>query len=1097
MICTNCRTTNPDNAKFCANCGTQLSPARAPVGERKLVSVLFADVVGSTAMGERVDPEDITEIMNGAFALMNDAVAQNKGMVARLMGDAILAFFGAQVARENDAEHAVRAGLEICKAAEEYSKRMRRRFGVDFQVRVGINTGLVVIDVVGNQVRSEFTAMGDAVNLSSRLQNAAAPGTILISHDTYRHVRGLFMVQPLEPIHAKGKSEPVRVYQVLGERERTFHQPTRGVAGIETPMVGRDGELEQLKASFKALKTEAETTARIVTITGEAGVGKSRLLYEFTNWLDLQPDDLRLFRARASEEMAHLPYSLLRELFTREFGIHDSDSEAAAKQKLEAGIGEITGWEYADWAPIIGHLIGFNYNDDPHLQGILEDAQQIRERALYAATQIFKTMMQEHIVFILLEDIHWADEGSLDFIEHIAGECFQCPLMIVCLARKTIYERRPTWGAVLPTHIKINLNQLSEQDSHKLVLEILRKVDDVPDSLRDLIVGQAEGNPFYVEEAIKMLIDDEIILPNEDRWQVRKDKLVEWKIPPTLTGLLQARLDGLPTQERNVLHRSSVAGRVFWDDLTARLADTSSEEVEGMVKTAGALVNLQSRDLINRVEQSTFSGTQEFIFKHALLREVTYERLLKRLRRTYHLQVAEWLCERSGEQVGVYTGRIGEHFEYAGEALRAAEWYARAGKQSQVTYVPEMAKDYYHKALNLWEREDQLTPEQESLQIEVYNGLGQVLNWLGRYDEAVESFHRMAEAAERSGEIKSHAQAWQGTAEAQMHQGDTRGAIQSASRAEALANQAGAALESIKAVWMKAWGAYRLGEMEDALSRARRVSELSHQLQDKGQMAHSLNLLGVLESVSGRFEEASGYFEQALEIFNSLGNRRRAMPLMNNLGVILEARGDYLEAQDRYQDALNMAREIGNRDGEMVYMSNLGGVRVRMGEYQSAESDLRQVIDMAGSRGVDVLSSTYSFLSEALLGQEKTAEALDAAQQALTLGQEMESQEDMGLAWRSLGRVAAASGKPISIQTSGKDADRTFTVEDCFAESERIFIEIEREDERARTLREWARFELEQGDQTKGLKLWEEARAIFLELEALPEVEQMEEYHAK
>jgi tetratricopeptide (TPR) repeat protein len=641
------------------------------------------------------------------------------------------------------------------------------------------------------------------------------------------------------------------------------------------------------------------------------------------------------------------------------------------------------------------------------------------------------------------------------------------------------------------------LSQLSEQDSHKLVVEILRKVDEIPAALHDLLVRQAEGNPFYVEEAVKMLIDEGVIMPNDERWQVNKDRLVEWKIPPTLTGLLQARLDGLPEHERKVLHRSSVAGRVFWDDLTARLHDTSIEQAEGLQETAGALVNLQSRELINRVDQSTFSGTQEYIFKHALLREVTYDRLLKRLRRTYHLQVAEWLYERSGEQVGVYTGRIGEHFEYAGEGLKAAEWYARAGKQSQSTYVPEMAQDYYQKALKLWEEADALTPEQESLKLVVYQGLGQVLDWLGRYDESIEIFGKMKGLAERVADLKSQARAWYGTAEAQMHQGDTRGSIKSAREAEALANQAGAKLEATKALWMKAWGAYRLGEVEEALAQARQVSELSQQLQDRGQMAHSLNLLGVLESVSGRYEEASGYFEQALEIFNSLGNRRRAVPLMNNLGVIQEARGDYRGAQDRYQSALGMAQEIGDRDGEMAYLSNLGGNQVQMGEYQVAEDNLRKVIEMASLQGLDVLSETYSFLAGALLGQRKTEEALYAAKKALDLAQEMEAQDYMGLAWRSLGRVAADCGKPISIQTNKQQAAQIYTPEACFAESERIFIEIEREDERARTLREWAQYEIEQGDQTKGQKLWEEARAIFIQLEALPEIEQMEEYHAK
>jgi class 3 adenylate cyclase/tetratricopeptide (TPR) repeat protein len=1096
MICTNCRTDNPDTSKFCANCGTQLSPAPRQVGERKLVTVLFADVVGSTAMGERVDPEDITDIMNGAFAIMNDAVARHKGMVARLMGDAILAFFGAQIARENDAERAVLAGLEICKSAAEYAQTIRKRFGVDFQVRVGINTGLAVMDIVGNQVRSEFTAMGDAVNLTSRLQNAASPGSILISHDTYRHVRGLFLVQPLEPIHAKGISEPVQVYQVLGARERAFHQPTRGVAGIETPMVGRERELLQLKEVFNALKEPGPAKARIVTITGEAGVGKSRLLYEFTNWLDLQAEDLRLFRARATEEMAHLPYSLLRELFTREFDIHDSDSEAVAKHKLEEGISAILPAAQADLTPIIGYLIGFNYANSPLLQGILDDGKQIRERALNAAGQIFKTLLQDHPVLVLLEDIHWADEGSLDFIEHLAVDCLGYPLMLVCLARKSLFERRPSWGDVLSSPVQIDLSQLSDRDSQRLVVEILRNVAEIPPGLYDLIVRRADGNPFYVEEAVKMLIDDGAIVPGAERWQVRQDKLIEGKIPPTLTGLLQARLDGLPSHERRILHRSSVAGRVFWDELTSKMVEANGEQSEQRLEIAGALANLQGRELIHQVEQSTFSGTNEYIFKHALLREVTYEGLLKRLRRIYHLQVAEWLCERSGEQVGVYAGRIGEHFEYADEALRAAEWYARAGKQSQDTYVPEMAKDYYQRALRNWEKAEALDLEQQLQQIQVFHGLGQVLHWLGLYDEAIETFQKMAQAALKLGDGRQQARAWQGTAEAQMHRGDVKAAIQSASQAEAKAGESGAELELIKALWMKAWGAFRLGEMEKALSLAQRVSELSHQLEDQGQMAHSLNLLGVLESVSGRFNESAVYFEQALEIFNTLGNRRRAMPLMNNLGVILEARGDYPGALARYQAALDTAREIGNRDGEMVYLSNLGSVQVRLGEYTEAEANLRQVIEMAGTSGLDVLSSTHSFLAKACLGQGKTGEALEAAQRALSLAEETGSQDDLGVAWRALGRVASAAGEPIQIRIGGQDIPQTFTAAASFEESERIFIEIEREDERARTLRERAKHELGQGNQEQGQRLWEEARQIFTQLGALAEVERMEEYYA-
>jgi tetratricopeptide (TPR) repeat protein len=589
-----------------------------------------------------------------------------------------------------------------------------------------------------------------------------------------------------------------------------------------------------------------------------------------------------------------------------------------------------------------------------------------------------------------------------------------------------------------------------------------------------------------------------VIIPGPEQWQVRKDKFVAGKIPQTLVGVLQARLDGLPLQERNVLQRASVAGRVFWDDLTARMKDSDrDEDADRVVETSGALAGLQGRELIFRKDHSAFSGTTEFMFKHAVLRDVTYERLLKRLRRIYHLQVAEWLYDHSGGRVGEFAGRIGEHFERAGELIGAANWYASAGRQAQDTYAPEMAKDYYQKALRLWEQAGELTAEQLPHQMVVSQGLGQVLNWLGQYGEAIEVYQSLTAQAEAMGDAMNQADAWHGIAEAQMHRGDARAAIESAIREEAVARQVGAHLELTRAMWMQAWGAFRLGEMEKALSLAEQVSTLSHQLNDRSQLAHSLNLLGVLESVSGNYQEAARNFEQALEIFRALGNRRRAMPLMNNLGVILESQGNYRGALSRYQQALDMAREIGNRDGEMVYLSNFGGAKVRLGEYPSAEADLRQVIQMAGSRGLYELSQTYSFLAEALLGQDRVVEALESAQQALALAEEMESQDNLGIAWRALGLVAAARHEPIQVGLSKEGQPRIASAETCFVESERIFKAIEREDERARTLREWAKFKLEQGDSEHGLQLWDEARAIFTQLGAQPEVERMEIVHAK
>ena len=1096
-----------------------LQGARQPEQQRKLATVLFMDIAGHTALTQNMDPEELMEVVDQPLARMAERVAEHGGRVVRYQGDGFKAVFGLPTADENDPENAIRAGLAIQATAGEIAGQLEREHSLrGFAVRVGIATGLVLGG--GGGTEGEDAVKGEPVNLAARLESAAKPGTVLIAHPTYQHVRGVFDVQPLEPIRVKGFAEPVPVYVVLAAKPRSFRTRRRGVEGVETRMIGRDGELRRLQDLFSAMLGEGKR--QFVTVVGEPGLGKSRLLYEFENWVDLQPGRVQFFRGRARLETRRLPYGLLRDLFAREFEIHDSDSEAVAIQKLEQGFAQIAGPGHAEWAPFIGHVIGLNYSDSPHLQGILDDAQQIRDRAFFNAVQFFKTVLREQPVLLLLEDIHWADESSLDFFEHLAQECLDFPLMILCPARNTLFERRPSWGEG-EGHVRVDLIPLSEAASIQLVVEILRKVPEIPAEIHDLIVSRAEGNPFYVEEVIKMLIDDGVIVPGVEDWQVKQDKFVAGKIPQTLTGVLQARLDGLPPTERKVLHRASVAGRVFWDDLTAHMKDSNgAEQGDRVVETSGALANLQSRELIFRKEQSAFSGTTEFTFKHAVLRDVTYERLLKQLRRTYHVQVAEWLREHSGERVGEYAGRIGEHYERAGERAEAAEWYARAGKQAQDTYAPEMARDYYQKALSLWEQagdtfhplssgqEDrlpmpfppsrgkgELAEEQRSRQIGVYHGLGQVLNWLGRYGEAIEVYQSMDRAAQALGDAIMQARAWHGIAEAQMHRGDTRAAIESATREEDLARSAEAHLELTKALWMKAWGAFRLGEMERALPLAEQVSALSQRLNDRSQMAHSLNLLGVLESVSGRFQEAAGYFEQALEIFRLVGNRRRAMPLMNNLGVILEARGDYQGALRRYQQALDTAREIGNRDGEMVYLSNVGSAKVRLGEYLSAEADLRQVIEMAGAGGVDVLSTTYSFLAKAYLGQGKAAEALPAAQHALALAEEMESQEDLGIAWRALGRVAAALRKPVSIEAPGEGKPRTAGAEACFAESERIFKEIEREDERARTLREWAKFKMEQGDHEQGTRLWEQARTIFAQLGAQSEVERMEDIYAK
>ncbi|OGO45227.1 MAG: hypothetical protein A2W37_03725 [Chloroflexi bacterium RBG_16_63_12] len=641
------------------------------------------------------------------------------------------------------------------------------------------------------------------------------------------------------------------------------------------------------------------------------------------------------------------------------------------------------------------------------------------------------------------------------------------------------------------TYIRLDLRPLSEADSRRLVAEILRKVPEIPPALTDMIVSRAEGNSFYVEELIKMLIEDKVIVTGEDLWRVEMERLAQVRVPATLTGVLQSRLDGLPPLEREKLQQASVVGRVFWENVVERLHNPESEAVEPSAAVSEKLNNLSHKELIFRRDTSAFAEAQEYIFKHAILRDVTYESVLKRLRRIYHAQVAECLIELSGERAGEYAGRIGEHYERAGEWARAAEWYAQAGKQAQETYAPETAIGYYRKALDFWKQESNAQSLPTGLQLEVYRGLGSQLMYQAHYAEAIETYTAMRAAAEAIGDTAAQARAWYGVSEVQSKHGDHHIALENATQAEAVARVAGAQIELTDALWMKGRCLFRLGDAEAALALGEQMLALSTEIQAQRQMAKSLNLLGAVHYIAGRYLLAAASFTQALAICRELGDRGQAESLLNNLGVIAEARGDYRGAFEHYQEALNIAREIGDRDAELVFLSNLGAAGVRLGDYPSAEAYLRQVIRMAGDTGASVLSDSYSYLAETCLGQGKVEEALSAARRALTLGQEAGVQESIAAAWRALGSAAARSPEPVSIVEKAEAPLQHYSAVECFAESLRICTEKGMEGERAKTLRAWARYELEQGDHEKGAAMWQEARETFARLGAELEVERM------
>ena len=1070
--------------------------------QRKLVTVLFSDMAGFTATAESMDPEDVRDVIRAYFGRLSAAITRHGGWIEKFIGDAVMAIFGIPTAHERDPERAIRAALEMHASLAELNVELERERGFRLAMRVGINTGPVVVSHLGGRQGEDFAVVGDTVNLASRLEHAAPVGGILISHATYRHVRGLFDTQPLPALTVKGKHEPIQVYLVRGARPRT-EALERGVQGASAPLIGRDDDLGALEAHLRGVREQR--MARVITIVGDAGVGKSRLLEEFMGAVDRDSANVWLFRGRAGQEPGRRPYALLRDLLANRFAIHDGDRAAEARQKLEQGLVGFVGPAGAELAPFIGHLIGFDYAASPQLHGILDNARQLRDRALHALATLFTAVTEDHPAMICLEDIHWADDSSLDAIEYLFRACEQLPVLFVALARPVLFERRPSWGAEPVGHARMQLRPLNEAESRSLAGALLRQIPRLPAALLDLVVGRAEGNPFYLEELITMLIEDGVIIADGAEWRVAPERLAGARVPATLTGVLQARIDALPAGERATLQRASVIGRVFWDAAVARLGDRAApnrpadpratRDMVSIMRTLADLEALRAKGLTVLHPASAFAGTQEHMFKHALLHQVSYNSVTKRLRRQYHTQAGEWLIERSGERVGEYAALIAEHFELAGDHDRAADWYARAAHQAQAIYAAGLAIEYYRKVLALLPAGPSLAVADAMRRATAHEGLGEMLLWQGRYDEAAACYTDMRAVAELARDAVAQARAWYGLAEVRVRQSDFPAALESAGQVERIAEAGGAQTELAMALLLQGWCLLQLGKPQAALGLGEAVQLLATEHDALREMARGSNLVGAIYKALGNLERAAASMRAGLELHRELGDRLRVVGTLNNLGLIAEEQGDYATAVELYHEAVGLAREIKDAEFELQSLGNLGGARVRLGSYAAGAADLRQALRLAETVGLAELARFYCRLAEANLGQDDPIGALVALQQAFELAQAYHDDAALALAWRVLGQVlsqpagraaARAAALTLPLREGAPDAEA------CFAESERIFGELGMSVERARTLYALARHRLDRGDLARGQPLWREVRAVFARLGMRGDLAQLE-----
>jgi class 3 adenylate cyclase/tetratricopeptide (TPR) repeat protein len=949
-------------AKLAALAVVPAAPPEA-VQELKQVSILFLDVVGSTSLSQRLDPEEISAVMDDALQRATEIVDARGGKVLQYAGDSVLAVFGADKSREDDSERAVRCGLALLDLGKTVGAEVEAAHGrTGFDVRVGIHTGGVLL---GGGVDAEGTIRGIAVNIAARMEQTAPAGALRISHDTYAQVRGVFDVEAQEPLAVKGLDDPIQSYLVLRAKPRSFRIGTRGIEGVATRMVGREADLEALQHAFARLFSERCLST--VTVVADAGIGKSRLLYEFEAWSEAQPEAFYLFRGRATPQTQGQPFGLLRDILAWRFQIADDDSVEAARVKIEQGIVPL--FEADDGADVaqahahlLGHLIGIEWRESRHIRGIVEDPGQIRNRALHAAAQMFRRVAATGSPVVLeVEDLHWADNETLDFLVRLGEVDADVPLLILAFTRPTLFERRTDWLRGGERHRRIDLQPLDAAHSRTLAGELLKKLPEVPAPLQDLLTGSADGNPFYMEELVKMLIDRGAIAVGSERWTLHADKLLATQVPTTLTGVLQARLDGLPAAEKLALQEASVIGAVFWDQALFALDARAEQAVPALV----------ARELVLPRVDAALEGLREYGFRHQILHLVTYDTVLKRTKRELHAKVAQWLASGIGLRAGDFLATTAEHFERAGEGARAAEFHARAAEHARERFGHDAVLDHVARALALLDQYGEGLVADAPLRWRLLRVREQTLDLQARREEQAADIDEL----ERLGIVLDS----------------------DAKRATA--------------AWRRAYRALRIGDWSGCESAAREGMARAERAGDRGLRLHALRLLASARVMQGDLDGGKGLARQGLDEAREHGLRANEEALLNTLVVVANMQGDVMGNLELSRRHLVVNREIGDRRSEAVGLSNLGLAWLELGELEQAGRDSEAALAMLRTHGDRVIEgATLCNLSDIALMRGDAASALALARSALDVLVRTQARDRQLDAWLKLGHAELALG---------------------------------------------------------------------------------------
>jgi class 3 adenylate cyclase/tetratricopeptide (TPR) repeat protein len=884
-VCQRCGEDNPERARFCLACGAPLAaPVSARREERKRVSVLFCDLVGFTARSERLDIEDVRGVLAPYYQRLRSELERFGGTVEKFIGDAVMALFGAPTAHEDDPERAVRAALAIREAMAEFNQQDPE---LDLQVRIGVTTGEALVVLDARPVEGEGMASGDVVNTAARLQAAAPTDGILVDEGTFLATDRAISYRQAAPVAAKGKTDPISAWRALGPRA------SLGVDVPQAPaaaLVGRERELELLGAALARVREEQ--APQLVTLVGVPGIGKSRLVFELLQQVEADPELVTWRQGRC------LPYGdgvalwALGEMVKAQAGILETDAADAAAGKLERAVSDLIAderemaWVTGHLRPLVGLGATATLGDDRHGE------------AFAAWRRFLEALAEGSPAVLVVEDLHWADDALLDFLDHLVDWADHVPLLLVCTARPELLSRRPGWGGGKPNTAIVSLVPLSEEDTARLVGALLEQAV-LPAELQAGLLARAGGNPLYAEEYVRMLVDRGFLHRAGETWRLERPD--ELPLPETVQGIIAARLDVLSPEEKALLQDAAVLGKVGWLGALAALSASDPFTLEERLHA------LERKEFVRRERRSAVAGERQYAFRHALVRDVAYSQLPRAARAGKHQLAAEWIEALSPDRAEDRAELLAHHWQAAFEFARAAGQdtaalaeHARvalrdAGERALDLNSFAAAARWYAAALDLW-------PAQDAERPRLLLQLGQA-----RFYADATGADVLAEA--RDGLLAA-------------------GDREAASEAEALLARL--------ARWQ--------GQGEAAMRHARRAAALLERAVPSRAKAFVLAALAASLLESGQPEEAIRVGRQAFEIADDLGLDELRVRARNYIGCARVDSGDLGGVADLEQ-AVAIAVEANSPHSALAY-SNLATAVFVLGDLARASE-----LDAKGSRG--------------------------------------------------------------------------------------------------------------------------------------------------